>query len=428
MRTMMTLAAALFLALSLCACTPTADISESSAPPEISSAPEKSEASEAPETARHSDGILDFTGTEYLSDSAYIIKEFLWVDNCRLAITQSNYANESENGTGKKRMRLVLYNVDTGEEQLLRDDGVGVYERYRGIWIAMAGEKLLYELENNKYSKYSLYSPGTVEERQVKAAAYSFPYDTYEEIDAVTLTYPGASSDYRARNGQIISWSLQRIDGAERYSVRISNILTGEAAENIAPILRRPEEDVNKGNETSFSLSPDGGKVLVYHYDYTGEKNYYTGVDLTFCVFDVNGDIVVQERVFETTGGVLPYWTADGQKLLLEYNRGSYNEPHPNLGYYLIDLVTGEEKDCGSMDEELSAVLGGARREDGLGWAAELVYARHYYETRVFWSGQEQRHYAKGTFSPDKSRLVYAAESDGGNAACLMLLNLKLPA
>ena len=77
MRTMMTLAAALFLALSLCACTPTADISESSALPEISSAPEKSEASEAPETARHSDGILDFTGTEYLSDSAYIIKEFL---------------------------------------------------------------------------------------------------------------------------------------------------------------------------------------------------------------------------------------------------------------------------------------------------------------------------------------------------------------
>ena len=45
----------IFLALSLCACAPTADISESSAPseiseaPEISTASEKSEASEAPE-------------------------------------------------------------------------------------------------------------------------------------------------------------------------------------------------------------------------------------------------------------------------------------------------------------------------------------------------------------------------------------------
>ena len=55
MQKFLSLVSALFLALSLCACTPAADISESSAPPEISeapeisSAPEKSEESDAPE-------------------------------------------------------------------------------------------------------------------------------------------------------------------------------------------------------------------------------------------------------------------------------------------------------------------------------------------------------------------------------------------
>ena len=43
MQKFLSLVSALFLALSLCACAPTADISESSAPPEIYSAPEKSE-------------------------------------------------------------------------------------------------------------------------------------------------------------------------------------------------------------------------------------------------------------------------------------------------------------------------------------------------------------------------------------------------
>ena len=49
MKKFLSLISALFLAIILCACTPTADISESSAPPEISSAPEKSDASEAPD-------------------------------------------------------------------------------------------------------------------------------------------------------------------------------------------------------------------------------------------------------------------------------------------------------------------------------------------------------------------------------------------
>ena len=58
MQKFLSLVSALFLDLSLCACTPAADISESYAPPEISeapeisSAPEKSEASEAPEKSK----------------------------------------------------------------------------------------------------------------------------------------------------------------------------------------------------------------------------------------------------------------------------------------------------------------------------------------------------------------------------------------
>ena len=158
MRKLSVIITSIFLALSLCACAPTADISESSAPPEISeqpeisSAPEESEAPEipeAPDTTREiKSGWLDLDDTEYLSDILDIVCGVCWLNDSVFAVALRK--------NNEQRFQVVLYDIYTGEDRLL-------WEHKRpgekmNIWFD--GEDICYPVGEREYTVKVPVDPG----------------------------------------------------------------------------------------------------------------------------------------------------------------------------------------------------------------------------------------------------------------------------
>ena len=291
------------LLFTLCACTPsTPDItpnpdssSSQSSKDNTSSESSSESSSETTAVSLIKDGYVDLLATKHLSHRELELVDVCWLDASRLIIA----AELEEDDSDKDLLRIVIVNIDNGEESLLWEGENDMEDEYDTI--ATDGEYVYYRCKTVTTKRIKL-SDGTTE--------------TATDLEGGK----GIGKNIPYLGKAIVT---KELEGEENYQLLYDDIFAGVrrelATESITSTVKKYEK-YRKAENVPYTMnpikewSPDGEYILFGYRTLTGPRGYFTDVGEHCTVYALDGSAVCG-FAYDGFAEIEHFWTADSDQI-----------------------------------------------------------------------------------------------------------------
>jgi len=251
--------------------------------------------SSAADTSLIKDGYIDLMSTENLSHRELELVDVCWLDASRLIIA----AELEEDDSDKDLLRIVIVNIDNGEESLLWEGENDMEDEHDTI--STDGEYVYYRCKMVTTKRIRI-SDGATETATDIESGKGFGQN---------IPYLGKS---------IVT---KEVEGDDNYQLFYDDVFAGErhelATESITSTVKKYEK-YRKAENVPYTMnpikewSPDGEYILFGYRTLTGPRGYFTDVGEHCTVYALDGSAVCG-FAYDGFAEIEHFWSGDSNRL-----------------------------------------------------------------------------------------------------------------